>query len=109
MDDNSKAFKMASMVSKKQGWILNEDQEFLENIILGLDQMKELTGYFHCPCRDVDYPVEQDRDVACPCVYAWEDIEEYGHCYCGLFLSPPFIRSGKEVQSIPERRDQKKS
>lgn len=44
------------------------------------------------------------RDVICPCVYAGEDITEYGHCFCGLFLSREFHTTGKEVQPIPERR-----
>ncbi|TFH27044.1 MAG: ferredoxin:thioredoxin reductase, partial [Promethearchaeota archaeon] len=40
----------------------------------------------------------------CPCDYCKPDQEEYGHCYCGLYLTGEFFDTGKEPQGVPERR-----
>jgi len=93
-----------SMVAKKQNWKLNSDREHLEIIISGLMKNFNRFGYYSCPCRDADGIKEKDRDIICPCEYCRPDQQEYGHCYCGLYLTREFFDSGKEPQSIPERR-----
>lgn len=92
------------MVAEKQGWILNRDEEHLEMIITGLQKNHNRYGYFACPCRDSDGIKNLDLDIICPCKYSRPDIEEYGHCYCGLYLRPQFYSEKKEPSSIPERR-----
>jgi len=47
---------------------------------------------------------DEDKDIICPCVYAKPDLEEYGQCYCGLYLTKELFASGKQTGSIPERR-----
>jgi ferredoxin-thioredoxin reductase catalytic chain len=93
------------MVADHQGWKLNRDKEFLEMLIEGLNINVNRYGHYFCPCRDSWGTIEKDRDIVCPCDYCVPDQEEYGHCYCGLFLTKEFYESGKETQSIPERRD----
>ena len=102
------AWKFARMVSEHQGWKLNSDEQFLRYLIEGLHTNKERFGYFLCPCRLGSGDPEKDRDITCPCEYARPDIEEYGHCYCSLYLSPDFYESGEKPASIPERRPEKK-
>ena len=93
-----------SMVAGRQNWRLNRDREHLEIIINGLMKNYNRYGYFSCPCRDAEGIKERDRDIICPCEYCRPDQEEFGHCYCGLYLTPEFFGTGNEPQSIPERR-----
>lgn len=97
-------YKFARMVAKHQDWHLNQNEEFLEMLVEGLMTNYNRYGYFNCPCRLASGEREKDKDIICPCDYAPPDIEEYGHCYCGLYLSPEFYESGKETKAIPERR-----
>lgn len=93
-----------TMVAGKQNWELNSDNEHIDIIINGLMKNYNRYGYFSCPCRDASGTKEKDRDIICPCDYCRPDQEEFGHCYCGLYLTKEFFNSGKEPQSIPERR-----
>jgi ferredoxin-thioredoxin reductase catalytic subunit len=92
------------MVAKKQGWILNRDKDHLDIIINGLTRNYNRYGYFPCPCRDSDGDKNRDKDIICPCDYSRPDIEEYGHCYCGLYFDAEFYKNNEEASSIPERR-----
>ncbi|QEE15304.1 ferredoxin-thioredoxin reductase catalytic domain-containing protein [Promethearchaeum syntrophicum] len=96
--------KFVEMVAKKNAWKLTRDVEFLDSIIDGLNANYNRYGYYSCPCRDGDGVKEEDKDIICPCDYCIPDQEEYGHCYCGLYLTQDFYDSGKETQGIPERR-----
>jgi len=91
-------------VAAKKGWILNPDDEFLTTILEGLLGNYQNLGYYQCPCRISWDDRKKDRDIMCPCDYSPADIEEYGHCFCALFLTQAFVNSGKEPNSIPERR-----
>ena len=93
-----------TMVAEKQNWKLNRDSGHIDIIIEGLTKNYNRYGYFSCPCRDASGTKETDRDIICPCDYCRPDQEEFGHCYCGLYLTNDFFNSGREPQSIPERR-----
>jgi ferredoxin-thioredoxin reductase catalytic subunit len=95
------------MVARKQGWVLTADSALYEDLVQGLNTNWNRYGYYLCPCRDTEGSKEADRDVVCPCDYAKEDIAEYGHCYCSLYWSESFAKSGKAPQGIPERRPYK--
>lgn len=43
-------------------------------------------GMWFCPSQPVLGDAELDLTIACPCVYAVEDIEVNGSCNCGLFV-----------------------
>jgi ferredoxin-thioredoxin reductase catalytic chain len=90
------------------GWKLIDDKEFLNHIAQGLLTNYRNFGFFQCPCRDSWGEREKDRDIMCPCDYCPADIEEYGQCYCGLFLSPEFSAQAEFPSSIPERRPDEK-
>jgi len=91
-------------VARHQGWEVIGDEPFLADLVEGLKENYNRYGYFLCPCRDGTGDRDKDRDILCPCVYAAEDIAEYGHCFCGLFLSRAFAESGSFPNQIPERR-----
>jgi len=99
---DSKLF--TEMVAKHQGWELHRDEKLIQILREGLATNWNRYGYFSCPCRLADGEREMDKDIICPCVYAKPDIEEYGHCYCGLYSSKEFFISKKQPVSIPERR-----
>lgn len=96
--------QFAQMVASKHGWVLHPDREFLDILIDGLTINYNRYGYYSCPCRDADGVRDQDKDIICPCDYCPPDIKEYGHCYCGLYNDPEFIKNGGMPKSIPERR-----
>lgn len=92
-------------VAAKQGWAVNPDAGFVNQLAVGLAANYNRFGYYLCPCRDGDGERSADDDIICPCDYARPDQAEYGHCLCGLFLSPEFAESGQQPASIPERRE----
>lgn len=96
----------AEMVAKKQGWAVNADSSFTDLLIDGLTVNWNRYGYYLCPCRDTEGARDADKDVICPCVFSWRDIEEYGHCYCALYLRHDFAIAGKVPSGIPDRRFQ---
>ncbi|MHA1821395.1 MAG: ferredoxin-thioredoxin reductase catalytic domain-containing protein [Promethearchaeota archaeon] len=102
------ALMFQSMVAKKHGYKLNRDESFLKMLAEGLVINYNRYGYYSCPCRDASGVKEKDKDIICPCEYSEADIKEYGHCYCGLYLSEEFYESGKVPSSIPDRRPEEK-
>ncbi|GAB4329021.1 MAG: ferredoxin-thioredoxin reductase catalytic domain-containing protein [Promethearchaeota archaeon] len=94
----------AKMVAEKQGWVVNPDEQLVQWLAEGLATNWNRYGYFSCPCRLAEGDREKDRDIVCPCAYCRPDQEEYGHCYCGLYLTREFASTGKKPGSIPERR-----
>ncbi|NHJ06031.1 MAG: ferredoxin:thioredoxin reductase [Candidatus Heimdallarchaeota archaeon] len=96
------------MVAKKNGWILNNDKKFIEMLVEGFQSNYNRYGYFGCPCRLLDGIREKDKDILCPCDYCIPDQKEFGHCYCGLYLTPEFSKTGKKTDGIPERRPEEK-
>jgi len=100
--DNVKAF--TENAASRNGWVLNPDKDFRESVEEGLFENYKQYGYLLCPCREAWGSRERDRDVICPCSYCADDVAEFGHCYCALYLSEAFAASGDEPGSIPERR-----
>ncbi len=97
-------YEFVRRVAKHQGWELNPDPGFLQDVVSGLRENYNRYGYFLCPCRDGEGVRSADRDIVCPCDYNIPDQQEFGHCFCGLFLSREFAASGRQPQQIPERR-----
>ncbi len=96
--------KFTRNAASMHGWAVNPEEDFHLSIAEGLLVNYNRYGYFQCPCREAWGEREKDRDVICPCSYCADDIKEYGHCYCALYMSEDFIKSGAEPGSIPERR-----
>lgn len=96
--------KFISMVANKQGWKLNPDESFIDLLVEGLTTNFNRYGYYLCPCRDGTGIRDKDKDLICPCEYCRPDQQEYGHCFCGLYLTPQFFATGRKPRSIPERR-----
>ncbi len=86
------------------GYHLNPDEEMTRQLIRGILVNEKRYGYGACPCRLAADDREADLDIICPCDYRDADLNEYGNCYCGLYVSQAVLDGEREVQSIPERR-----
>ncbi|MFP4011424.1 MAG: ferredoxin-thioredoxin reductase catalytic domain-containing protein [Spirochaetaceae bacterium] len=98
------ARRFVTMVAEHNGWELNPDEEFLEDLVTGLRDNFNRYGYYLCPCRDGTGDREKDRDIICPCDYNVPDQQEYGHCYCALYFRKGFLEGGGKPRPVPERR-----
>lgn len=90
--------------ARANAYNLNPDVDFTKGLVEGLLVNEARYGYWACPCRLADGVREQDLDIICPCDYRDPDLDEYGACYCALYVSDA-VRDGQQaLQSIPERR-----
>jgi ferredoxin-thioredoxin reductase catalytic chain len=86
------------------GYYLNPDTVFVLELMEGLLINEERYGYQSCPCRLAAGTREEDLDIICPCDYRDPDLDEYGACYCALYVSEDVAMGRKEVVPVPERR-----
>ncbi len=96
--------KRAESDAKANGYYLTPDTELLQDLLEGLQKNEERYGYPSCPCRLASGKLELDRDIICPCDYRDPDVNEYGQCYCGLYVTKDVYEGKKPAQPIPERR-----
>ena len=90
--------------ARTYGYYLNPDAKFLQSLLEGLKQNEERYGYLSCPCRLASGKFEYDRDILCPCDYRDPDVQEFGACYCGLYVRKDVYKGRTELQPVPERR-----
>ena len=95
-------------VAKADGYTLNPDREITEGIIGGIAANEEQLGYWRCPCRMSNGDRAQDEDIICPCAYRDADLEQYGRCYCALYVTKEYLDRGSPGDPIPERRPAEK-
>jgi ferredoxin-thioredoxin reductase catalytic subunit len=86
------------------GYFLNPDDEFVRQLAKGLCINEKRYGYPSCPCRLAVGRREEDRDIICPCDYRDPDLEEFGACYCALYVSPSVAQGRTVPGPVPERR-----
>jgi ferredoxin-thioredoxin reductase catalytic chain len=86
------------------GYFLNPDREFVIGLMEGLLANQQRYGYQSCPCRLAEGSREKDLDIICPCDYRDPDLDEYGACYCALYVSEQIASGEKEAEPVPERR-----
>lgn len=90
--------------ARQSGYQLNPDADFLRDLAVGLLTNTDRYGYQACPCRRAEGVMEQDLDIICPCDYRDEDLEDYGACYCALYVNEAIATGQKEATAIPDRR-----
>jgi ferredoxin-thioredoxin reductase catalytic chain len=69
---------------------------------------EERYSYLSCPCRLASGRFEFDRDILCPCDYRDPDVQEFGACYCALYVNREIYEGKSPVNPIPERRPTEK-
>lgn len=77
--------KKLQAYADSQGYKLNENEKALDGVINGLLRNKKFKGDIYCPCRVVTGNKEEDKKIACPCIYHKDEIKQMDHCKCTLF------------------------
>ena len=108
MNDVNSLYEMLKKVQEAKGYYFNKDKERVFDLLEALLFNKERYGYMSCPCRLASGDREQDRDIICPCIYRGPDVEEYGSCYCNLYVSKQWNEGLVPHSFVPERRPPEK-
>ena len=103
-----KLYEMLKQAQEPKGYYFNEDRDRVFELLEALINNKERYGYMACPCRLASGDREHDRDIICPCVYREPDVEEYGSCYCNLYVSKEWNDGEIPHKYIPEQRPPEK-
>jgi ferredoxin-thioredoxin reductase catalytic subunit len=106
--DAQELYKRMKKVQEAKGYYFNKDKEKAYELLEALLVNKERYGYMACPCRLAGGDRDADRDIICPCVYSVPDIEEYGSCYCNLYVSKQWNDGQIPHAYVPERRPPEK-
>ena len=104
-NDIENTYKKLKSESEQSGYHLNPDIVFTKDLIKGLLTNDKRYGYWACPCRLASGKKSEDLDIICPCDYRDPDLDEYGMCFCCLYVSQDVVEGKKEIMPIPERRD----
>lgn len=103
-EDVEKLYERLDKEAEGGGYHLNPDEEHTKDLVKSLLINEARYGYWACPCRLADGKKKEDLDIICPCDYRDADLNEYGTCYCGLYVSQDVVEGKKDLESIPERR-----
>jgi ferredoxin-thioredoxin reductase catalytic subunit len=99
-----KTRRRAQSNAQAYGYELHPDSSILDSLLEGLRRNEERYSYPACPCRLALGDFERDRDIICPCDYRDADVQEFGFCYCGLYVRPDIVANNLSITPIPERR-----
>ena len=101
-------YEMLRKVQEPRGYFFNKDKERVFDLLEALIVNKDRYGYMACPCRLASNDKEADKDIICPCVYRTPDVEEFGSCYCNLYVSKDWNDETISRDYVPERRPPEK-
>jgi ferredoxin-thioredoxin reductase catalytic chain len=90
--------------AESNGYHLGPDVDFTKELIRGLIANQERYGYMACPCRLASGKKDEDLDIVCPCDYRDPDLDDFGMCYCCLYVSEKVAKGEQKTRSIPDRR-----
>lgn len=107
MDVNA-LYESLKKLQEPKGYYFSNDKERVFELLESLLANKTRYGYMVCPCRLASGDREADRDIICPCVYRGPDVEEFGSCYCNLYVSKAWNDGTIEHEYVPERRPPEK-
>lgn len=106
--DIEQLYDALKKIQEPKGYCFNNDKEKVFALLKGLLINKDRYGYMSCPCRLASGNYEKDKDIICPCVYRSPDCEEYGSCYCSLYVSHEWNEGKMPHTYVPERRPPEK-
>lgn len=109
MMDAEQLHDMLKDAQEKKGYFFNNDKSITLGLLDGLLVNKERYGYTACPCRLASGDLENDRDILCPCLYRQPDLEQFGSCYCNLYVSKKWNNGTVPRVFVPERRPPEKT
>lgn len=103
-EEVNKLYQRLKKDAEAYGYHLNPDVEFTKKLVESLLVNERRYSYWACPCRLASGNKEEDLDIVCPCDYRDADLNDYGACFCALYVSEEVLKGEKKVESIPERR-----
>ena len=106
--DTKALYDMLKKTQEQKGYFFNKNTTRVFELLEALLVNKERYGYMSCPCRLAMGDREKDKDIICPCVYREPDVEEFGSCYCNLYVSKQWNDGEIPHDHIPERRPPEK-
>jgi ferredoxin-thioredoxin reductase catalytic chain len=104
MNEVEKLYETLKKLQEPKGYYFNRDKERVFELLDALLVNKKRYGYMCCPCRLASGDRDLDKDIICPCVYRGPDVEEYGSCYCNLYVSKAWNEDRIPKVHVPERR-----
>lgn len=108
MTDVEKLYETLKKIQEPKGFYFNKDKKRVFDLLEALLLNRQRYGYMCCPCRLSSQDREKDKDIICPCVYREPDVEEYGSCYCNLYVSQAWNNEEISIEYVPERRPPEK-
>ena len=106
-DQVDKLYLRLKSEAEAGGYHLHPDPNFTKDLVTGLLVNEARYGYWNCPCRLTSGIKTEDLDIICPCDYRDPDLNDYGACYCALYVSAAIAAGKEEAKPIPERRPSK--
>ena len=103
-DEIDALFNKLDTEARASGYFLNPDTAFVKELMEGLLENQRRYGYMACPCRLADGDKQDDLDIICPCDYRDPDLDEYGVCYCCLYVNEAIKKGDAPAKPIPDRR-----
>ncbi len=98
------AYEKFKKEAEETGYNVSPDVEFVEMLLENIDINIERYGYGACPCRLASGDREKDLDLICPCDYRDDDLNDFGACFCALYVSQDVLDGKQKLGSIPDRR-----
>ncbi len=106
--DTEQLYVMLIKSQEPKGYFSNKNRATVFELFEGLLINKKRYGYTGCPCRLLSGDPDDDKDIICPCIHREPEFEEYGSCYCNLFVSKDWNNGVIPSQYVPERRPPEK-
>jgi len=103
-EEVDRLFQRLHKEAEAGGYHLNPDTPFTKDLVKGLLVNEKRYGYWACPCRLASGHKDEDLDIICPCDYRDPDLDDYGACYCALYVTGAVLKGEQKLQAIPERR-----
>ncbi|MCP3875597.1 MAG: ferredoxin:thioredoxin reductase [Desulfobacteraceae bacterium] len=102
--DSAQLYETLKKIQEAKGYFFSNDKDHVFELLEALLTNKERYGYMVCPCRLSAGNRVADKDIICPCEYRAPDVEEFGSCYCNLYVSKEWNDETIPHDYVPERR-----
>jgi ferredoxin-thioredoxin reductase catalytic subunit len=106
--DAKQLYENLKKIQEAKGYFFSNDQERVLELMEALLTNKQRYGYMACPCRLAAGDRQADKDIVCPCIYRTPDVQEFGSCYCNLYVSKAWNEGTIPQAYVPERRPPEK-
>jgi ferredoxin-thioredoxin reductase catalytic chain len=104
LEEVERLYQRFNREAEAGGYHLNPEESFTKDLLHGLLVNEKRYGYWACPCRLASGDKAEDLDIICPCDYRDPDLNDYGACYCALYVTGEVLKGERKLTAVPERR-----